>query len=565
MKPEFPAAGHSTRSGALPSVVASSRQGVVVLALTLVGLLLFVASESARYGDSVVYAADILGGRLMEPGHLIWRPVGYVVAHLTGARPSLSSVLWRLQFLCLAASALSVIAIYRIASRLCDRSSAFLAALLMAVSNGFWDYSFSGCSYSASVLFGTVALGFAVADRDGAIKPRDTLWAGAFAGLSAATWAIQVLAAPAVWLALVLTPSRAKTSYRAHLLSTLRFAAGFAATFAVPLVLAYAARRGGIPDPRPGAPSVPIGAWLSSSGHGIPVHLGIAQALRAALGWPQSVLSIADLGQALRLWHLHEAAFPASPWIGSLLAFYAATAGAAWVLATAYRRLDARDRGVIVACTAALAINLAFAALWQGTDLERYFPSWPYQLLLACSAVNLLARRGSRAHVLVSGALVVTMVAAVNWRGTFAPVLGPHSYRAAWVEQLRRNTSARDLVVVFGDDPSVIEVPHVSDMPGIENVSTEIVMHGAEWRTFALRDIAKAQLRGGRVYLADSLFGTSPAPRDGWSFKEFPSPSPAELQSVFLPFKSDRVGFVVRGEKVWLGKNPAPTRPLQVN
>jgi len=56
------------------------------------------------------------------------------------------------------------------------------------------------------------------------------------------------------------------------------------------------------------------------------------------------------------------------------------------------------------------------------------------------------------------------------------------------------------------------------------------------------------------VFLADTLFGTNDAPRNGWSFRETPRPTPSELQDVFLPFKSDRVAFVVGTERVWLGK-----------
>lgn len=49
-------------------------------------------------------------------------------------------------------------------------------------------------------------------------------------------------------------------------------------------------------------------------------------------------------------------------------------------------------------------------------------------------------------------------------------------------------------------------------------------------------------------------FGTDQSARDGWSFKEYPSPSPLEIQGVFLPFKSDTVAFTAAGERVWLGR-----------
>jgi hypothetical protein len=294
---------------------------------------------------------------------------------------------------------------------------------------------------------------------------------------------------------------------------------------------------------------------LASSRHGIPAHYGIAQLLRVLIGWPQSVISTSDLGRQLRLWRLHEGAFPASAWLGVFLVFYAALAGAIAVLARGYARLDRRDRGVIAACGAAIGINLLFAASWQGTDLERYFPSWPFQLLLVALLVKLLATVHSARRVAVAAAAALAGIAVANWYGTFASVLAPDSYRQAWLRELRRATSANDLVILFGQRTQGIGAPHDPNHPKIDNVSLEIVMRGDGWRAAELRNIAATRQRGGRVFLADTLFGTDDAPRDGWSFRETPRPTPSELEEVFLPFKSDHVGFVVGTEKVWLGKN----------
>jgi hypothetical protein len=123
-----------------------------------------------------------------------------------------------------------------------------------------------------------------------------------------------------------------------------------------------------------------------------------------------------------------------------------------------------------------------------------------------------------------------------------------------WLRELRGATSARDLVILFGQRTQGITSPHDPDLPKIDNVSLEIEQRGEGWRAAELRNIAAARQRGGRIFLADTLFGTDSAPRDGWSFREYPRPSPGELQAVFLPFKSDRVGFTVGNEKVWMGK-----------
>jgi len=155
----------------------------------------------------------------------------------------------------------------------------------------------------------------------------------------------------------------------------------------------------------------------------------------------------------------------------------------------------------------------------------------------------------------VPATLFLVGVAVWNWHGTFAPVLSPDSPRQTWLRELRRTASARDLVVVFGQRMSEITSPHDPNMPKIDNVSNEIVMRGDGWHDAEIRNIATTFQRGGRVFLADSLFGLDTGPRNGWSFKEYPKPTPSELQNTFLPYKSDQVAFVAAGEKVWLGKD----------
>ncbi len=529
----------------------------MLCALAVASACLFLVSESAWYGDATTYAADIRAGRLSDPGHLLWRPLGRLVGLLMGGAHSYSTVLWQLQFLCLIASILAVIAMYGLAARRYGRLPGFVAAMLMAVSNGYLTYAFSGCSYSLGMLFTILALDRAIAPRQAPATAGSALAAGALGGLSAATWAIQILAAPAIWVALVLTPARDRTLLRQHLRNTAALVAGYLLAFVVPMLIAYLTQARGYASASSavGGNSATLLGWLGSSSHGIPAHYGLAQLLRVLIGWPQSVISTSDLGIHLRLWRLQEGAFPASGWLAVFLAFYAAAAIAVWALARSYRRLDARDRGIVLSCATALGVNLLFAASWQGTDLERYFPSWPFQLLLVALLVRLLlaaapAWRGAAAALCAA----LAGIALLNWFGNFAAVLSPQSYRQAWLRELRRATTAQDLVILFGQRTQGIMSPHDSQLPKIDNVSLEIEVRGTGWRAAELRNISAVRQRGGRVFLADTLFESGNGPRDGWSFREYPHPTPEELRQAFLPFKSDHVAFVVGMEKVWLGK-----------
>jgi hypothetical protein len=521
--------------------------GVLLCTLVLVSTCLFLASESAWYGDSTTYAADIGAARLIEPGHLLWRPLGRLIGLALGLQ-TYSAVLWQLQFLCLLASILAAIAMYRLARRLYGRAAALVATVLLVVSNGFWTYSFSGCSYSLSMLFLMLALNCAIA-RNGAATGATAFAAGVWGGLAAATWGIDVLVAPAIWLALVLTPARGQNSMRPHVRNTACLVAGYVLAFVVPILLAYSI------ETRAHAATSGVAAWLASSRHGIPAHYSVAQLLRVLIGWPQSIISNSDLGAHLRLWRLREGSFPASAWLGVFFIFYAALAGAIWVLSRSLVRLDSRDRGIVVACAAAVGINLLFAASWQGTDLERYFPSWPFQLLLVALVVKLLSTLGHPRSVVAGAGAALVGIAALNWYGTLAHVLAPDSYRQVWLRELRGATSADDLVILFGQRTQGILSPHERNLPRIDNVSLQVELRGDAWRAAILHNITATRQHGGRLFLADTLFGLDSAPRDGWSFREYPRPTPSELQDFFLPFKSDRVGFVVGAEKVWLGKD----------
>ena len=311
-----------------PRRLVASRPDLLPIGVLLIFcLFLFLASESVRYGDAVVYAADIRAGALTEPGHLIWRPLGRLVSFANPSLLTYSDVLWRLQILCLIASVLSVVSMYFLVRRSCGRSVAFFVSMFMAISNGFWVYSFSGCSYSLGVLFQIVALRYVVANKGNVITPSAACIAGVYGGLSAAAWGIELLAAPAIWLAVMIIPEKEKNAIGRKVKNTAGLLIGYALAFLIPLLVAFLFRANAPGETFTGGAGDASGkfwVWLSSARHGIPARLGVTQILRVVIGWPQSVLSISSTGQDLRLWHFKEAGFPWSFWLCSLLVFYAA-------------------------------------------------------------------------------------------------------------------------------------------------------------------------------------------------------------------------------------------------
>jgi hypothetical protein len=526
-----------------------SRREVGLLLVLAASCIAYVLSEGARFGDATVYATLIRRGDLIEPGHLLWRLLAYVVGQALGTLDTFSSTLWTLQGLCLAASLAGLAAIYFLCRQVAAPGIALFVTGFAAISNGYWVYAFSGCSYTCGVLFQAISLNYAIKERRANRGLGNAFAAGGFGGLAAATWATNVVVAPATLVALITTTGGAHMRIRQMLYKTCMFALGYLTTFALPLALAYlcTTAQG---RAAPTSSGVSFAQWVSSARHGVPTHFGMSQLLRAVLGWAQSVISLSDLGYQLRLWHFGEGPLPLTLWSLALLGFYAGVLLLAVVLLQRRSQLDVRSRWLIYAAVLAIGLNLAFGMAWQGTDLERYMPSLPFQMLLLAVALNVVWERADSVRFISLAFMTLLVLLVVNWQGTFRPAFDPNSYRNTWISAIRQHASHGDLVVVLGQQKTLIFSPRDENYPRINEISVEI-LQGPGWRSYETNAIRLAQSRGGRVFLGDSLFWLDSAPRDGWSFKENPAPTPREIHDTFLPFKSETVAFTVGRERVW--------------
>lgn len=529
-----------------------SRREVGLLLVLVASCIAYVLSEGARFGDAPVYARLIMLGDLIDPGHLLWRPLGYVVGHALGTLDTFSSALWTVQGLCLAASLAGLVAIYLLCRQVAPQGIALIVAGFAAVSNGYWAYAFSGCGYTCGVLFQAISLNFAIKEREANRGLRHAFAAGSFGGLAAATWATNVVVAPATLLALITTTDGWRMRVRHSLNKTCVFALGYVLTFVLPVALVYLSNAGKL-SVVPAASGFSFTQWLSSTRHGVPTHFGVAQLLRAALGWAQSVISLSDLGYRLRVWHFGEGPFPATLWGLVLLGFYAGVMLVAVVLLQGRSRLDARARSLIYAAVLAIGLNLAFGLAWQGTDLERYMPSLPFQMILLAVALNVVWQRAGAAQFISLTLTMLLVLVMVNWEGTFRPAFDPNSFRNIWIRAISQHASRGDLIVFLGQQKTLVLSPRDKNFARVNEISVEI-LQGPGWRAYQTNAIRLTQSRGGRVFLGDSLFWLDSAPRDGWSFKENPIPTPRDIRDTFLPFKSETVAFTVGRERVWAAR-----------
>lgn len=524
--------------------------------LLMAAFLAYWISESVRYGDAPYYAQEITRGTLIEPGHLLWRPLGaflYSILQLLGYT---GDALWVIQGLSLVASVAAVAAMFFFLSKWCSRGLALWGAGLFAFSNGFWFYAISGCAYSLSVFFIVMALNFATPSKDSPTHSlRRALLSGTFGGLAALSWLVQGLNLPSLLLSNIFFHGSMSKPLLKHLVkATTIFLTGYFITLGLPMLGAYFGVR--LLDPKLYSVASPesIGflSWVMSASHGIPTTFGL---LRPILGWSQSVLTVGDLGTHVRLWLLVDTGsmeFPIAPGSLSLVIFYLSVLGALWLIWRRRATLLINQRMILAVGACSLLANFIFGLCWQATDLERYLPSIPFLVLGFCFAIDRSLYQ-SKAIRTLAGLTTIGTVLSVNWFGTFYPALATNSYKQQWLAAIGRHMHPKDLLIVLGSKKNELVDPHNTGMPRIGNISMLISMGRTAWKPIVLKWIRETIERGGRVMVGDSVLGLDPRPRDGWSFKEYTKPSPKDLDEFFGLMKADLV-FSTAGERVWLTK-----------
>ncbi len=527
------------------------------LAIGCVSAGLFALSESNRYGDAPFYAQNIASRVVVEPGHLLWRPIGLALSWVLGLGNDADAVLWVLQGSSLAFAVGAVIALHRLCLRFATAHAAAAAAILLAVSNGFWSYAFSGCSYSLGVLLLVLSIHSAVRHESGLTRRR-AFASAALLSLSALSWGAMVIAGPAVVALLFGDAALRNGNPRIWLSVGLSFAAAVALVFFLPLLVLHGSVSLIGPEhyyaPSPDALSVL--SWLRSADHGVPLSFGLGQLFRVAVGFPQSIVSFSDLPQQLRLWMLGEHGRPALEWSFVLVAAYAVLALLPITAWRQWARLRYDARVVLAASAVALGVNWGFAVTWQGTDLERYFPSLPFFVLSGSILLSqyLRAERARRAGAFAW--LLVVAVAASVGTGTILPSVHPAGYRQRWLQALRAHTEPSHVVFVFGNKKTQVTSPHDRRLPRLVNVSVLTQLYPQAWDSVVFAVVENTRLHGGAFFVSESLVREDANEREGWSFREHPRPSPAELRSAFLPLTSDSAIFSVDGERVFKGRAP---------
>ena len=442
-----PVAREATALGRLRLLVA------VVAALVGLAALLLTAPEFT--GDAPDYARDVADAAsptdtlLFEPGHLVWRPLGYFVTRVTGDLPratraeSIRIAQHRLTAMVVPFGVVAVMALAVIAFDLSGSVAiGITAGALLATSSGFLNYGQAGSSYIPGMCL--ILLGIAVGWRpDRSLTYARAALAGGLLALGVMLWLPYVLSLPAALLGIWVVARRGRDPKAPVMLMV---AVGTCAVIGL-LSFAVAAWLDGVTS------LAAFRAWVNESSHGI-TSSGLK---RVVLGFPQSFVYMENGGRVVNRYLSGDPFYPVTRaevlrlqlW-PRMAAFYV---GLAVAMALLLRQRSTRALALLLALAAVPTV--AFAIHWMGSDVERYFPAYPFLLLLLALAAVSAYDAFRRARVLPALALAPL---GVFWLLNLPPKSNVVERRNAAV-QLGRLACLVDSL----DGNSVIVLPGPSD------------------------------------------------------------------------------------------------------
>ena len=516
------------------------------LPLAAIYVLVLWATASLNIGDTPVYVDAILrvenggskrfwdqGGFLSfwEFGHLLWRPLGWLTFKIL--RPLLNSdlraaVTQTLLILNWISGLVAVLSLYALIFRISNtRWPSFLAAFGFILTNAFLNYAQSACSYVPGLAL--LILGFYLMVESGAAV-RTSRWRTTGAGLALAgaigMWFPYFCAIPAALAAPLILFGPRRPVLRTVLSATI--------TCALATVLMYGAAIGAL-----GLRSVTeVRQWVRSSSHEVTENRGVTRVL---FGIPRALINMGTDSVYFKRFLTRDAYNPVS--------LFGLARRSLWKIAFAYVFLLALTIGLYVANRRVLVLFLvnvlpvvAFAFLFAGGVLERYFPMFP--MIFVALACCLSAKELSRTirYVAIGFILVASVV---NGIALSKPLVD--------AEREATLTRVRDLFPVVDENTRVFVAPQdqlwgsagrlqfeqqTTNNFHVDPVAILGTAQVPQWR----RDIAAQTLAawdaGHDVWISKRLLSSYPKAEWNWTEGEDSRIKWAELYEFFAPLET---------------------------
>jgi hypothetical protein len=527
----------------------TARQCLWIAALFALVLL---ATRSVYLGDTNDYAKDIaehLGGppfgqgsSLWEFGHLLWRPLGWVLAsalapmlsRLTDWTPFMQAAFALMMVSTLSAIAAVVLWYLLLIQSVRSAKTAFLLALAFAFGHGFLLYARSGCPYIPGLACLSASL-FIL--RRGKIYGAAVMYA-----LAALFWFPFILAGLGLFLVAAAPPDwnrRIRDSLTTiRLANAVRFALISLAIAGAVYCLGGAAR---------GITSFgEARAWYASANHGLAES---GRAVRLATGLPRSFLYFGKDGILFKRFLKHDPYAPVG--MGALLR------SSLWKIAVFYLFLlcflyelwrRRTPSGWPIAFLLGGTVPVLFFAvfLFEPGQPERYLPALPFLLLAIGWIFRDSASGRGPARIFIAGFLLAVVLS--NGYSFAAPRVASED-AASWsrIANLRGRISGTSVAVVTTNQDQLEEFLSRSifgpvNRPQIFRVY-DVVEPGSsrmlQWRQEFAAEVFNVWRDGGEVWVSKRVRSPKPLPDWYWVEGDDPREIWSDLTGFFGPIQTD--------------------------
>ena len=475
-------------------------------------------ADSADYTESVI---AYLGGRnylFWEFGHLLWRPLGYLMISMSSETSQSQdlhfAILKRFQWVCWILGFCSVLVFTNILRKLRTRDSVVLVSVsVLTCSHAFLNFSQTGTSYIPGLFFLILGLRFMLISENEPSYKMSVILAGVSFAASISLWIAYVWAVPGAMMAGVLLPGEKLTNV---LKKSFVSAASFA-MFVTPVFIGggYLA----------GATDIStLLKWISEAAHGNDT----AGVLRTAFGLARSFFFLSNYGMLLKRFTLGDPFNSVSlgmlltRWLVKLIIFYLL---AALTMILAWRGGFFTRRYLLFAGFSATPL-VVFAIFFDGGAVERYLPLIPSVLLAFAIAIDRLKPNSLIRMIVVAVALIA--VADNVMQLSLRSLEKQNSDSISRIEKIYSVVGEHDKVFMVNWNDDLINFNrsfpfHNSNTKSglrLNALVTPGLAQSTTWREeFAARTLA-AWKNGANVWISNRA--TSSTPEPSWNWTEVP-------------------------------------------
>jgi hypothetical protein len=463
-------------------------------------------------GDTVDYAGDVYnyqlgsGNRLWEFGHLFWRPLGWILLHVSEpllgtAGPGLRLLPIRI-FIGLnwIAGLACILLFWAILRRFSIRRSvAAFATVGFLFSNAFLNFIHSGTSYIPGLAFLLAASYLLSVPMDARNWKLQPFWAACALATAVCLWFPYVFAVPGV-LALPVLLNKENPLRWTFTVRVALFVMGLGlASYSTALALNR------LFSPHD------IYEWATTEGRAFKEING---PVRAIFGFARSFIYMGNDGVLFKRFLFSDPFNAVSLFdllrlsLIKLLLFYC-------VLLLTLRQIVSKPRVFWVFTLVAIPV-LGFAVYWQGGDLERYLPLYPVFFLGLAHAVD-----DERAPVYVKWVVGLFLIVCIgsNYRATSSFFLKQ--------EQRRTEERIKGVLPQLKPDSRLVLMDIHDELENFErSFPFDAIVRGKMWRTYPLLNPGTMQTLHWRRDLKTTVLSVWRSGGDVWVSKRLLEPRP---------------------------------------